>query len=410
MESEPPSSSAVSADSQTPLRRGLAKRALGVRDGRDSPSIGLIRLADETPGVIRLARGEPDIPTPKHIIEAAKAALDEGRTGYTDPAGMPTLRDAIAHKVAADGLIYDPATEIIVTAGGQKGIALAMQTLLDPGDEVILAVPTYTSYEANVVLAGGVPVWVHTRLEDDFALLPDAVVKALTPHSKLLAIVSPNNPTATVLTSAQLRALAQVAQEHGLLVLSDELYSEIRYDGLKSTSIATFPGMRDRTIVVNGFSKTYSMTGFRVGYMLGPADYMRATVEPRHSFSISTPMVSQYAALAALEGPQEFIAEMISEYTARRDTMAKAFDELGIPYSLPQAAFYFWADISATGLPSVEFCQRGIRDHGVWFSPGAGFGEGAEAFIRISFLAPPDVLTEALRRFGNLYRECVSRD
>ncbi|MGA8208137.1 MAG: aminotransferase class I/II-fold pyridoxal phosphate-dependent enzyme [Candidatus Dormiibacterota bacterium] len=360
--------------------------------------------------MIRLARGEPDIPTPKHIIEAAKAALDEGRTGYTDPAGMPVLRDAISRKVAAGGLIYDPATEIIVTSGGQEGIALAMQTLLDPGDEVILAVPTYTSYEANVVLAGGVPVWVHTRLEDDFALLPDAVTNALTPRSKLLAIVSPNNPTATVLTPPQLGALARVAAERNLLILSDELYSEIRYDGLKSISIATFPGMRDRTIVVNGFSKTYSMTGFRVGYMLGPADYIRATVEPRHSFSISTPMVSQYAALAALEGPQEFIAQMISEYTTRRDTMAKAFDDLGIPYSLPQAAFYFWADISATGLPSVEFCQRGIRDHGVWFSPGASFGEGAEGFIRISFLAPPDVLAEALRRFGSLYRESIGRD
>ena len=395
----------LSQDEPTALLNGLASRIRGIRGGRTSPAVELMRLAAEHPGTIRLARGEPDIPTPSHIIAAAHAALDGGKTTYTDPAGLPELREAIARYIEPSGLHYDPSSEIIVTAGGQEAMALALQTLLDPGDEVILPVPTYSSYEANVLMAGGQPRWVETHLEDNFAISPAQIEAAITARTKLLAIVSPNNPTATVLTPTQLQAIAAVAIRRNLLVLSDELYSKIMYDGAEHLSIASLPGMRARTLTINGFSKTFSMTGFRVGYLLGPSDYMQAALEPRHSLSISTPTISQHAALAALSGPQDFIADMIEQYTKRRNRMARTFDEIGVPYTMPKAGFYFFADIRATKMSSLDFCRRGISDYGLWFSPGSSFGQGAEGFVRISFLAPEDVLDEGLTRFARLYTD-----
>lgn len=395
------------ASTTSPVRRALSARAARIRGGEESAFLQLIRLAEGRPEVITLGRGEPDIPTPAHIVDAAKGALDEGFTTYTNPAGLPALREAIADKFERDSAItYDPASEIIVTTGAQESIAVVMQTLLDPGDEVLIASPFYMAYEANIVLAGGEVVGVSTRLEDDFQITAPAIEERITDRTKLLALVSPNNPSAAVLYPDTIEAIAEVAERHDLVVLWDELYEKVVYDGFEQLNIASLPGMRERTIVINGFSKAYSMTGFRVGYMAGPADYMRAALEPRHSLTISSPTPFQHAALAALTGPHDFLVEMMQEYTKRRDLMAAAFDEVGVTYSLPKGAFYFWANIGDVGMSSFDFCKRGVVDHAILFFPGSMFGEEWDQYIRISFLAPLDQLAEALERFKALYRSC----
>lgn len=389
-------------------RAQLAERATRIRGGGESPFFQLLKLAEARGGdVITLGRGEPDIPTPKHIIDAAKAALDAGYTTYTNPAGIPVLREAIAEKLRVDnGLEFDPASQIIVTTGAQEAMAIVMQTLLDPGDEVLLASPFYMAYEANIVLAGGTPVAVPTREVEDFQMFASEIEQRITDRTKLLAIVTPSNPTAAALTRETLEGIADVARRHDLAVLSDELYEKVVYDDFEHVSIASLDGMRDRTIVINGFSKAYSMTGFRVGYMAGPEDYMKAALEPRHSLSISTPTPSQYAALAALTGPQDHLTTMMAAYTRRRDMMAATFDELGVTYSLPRGAFYFWANVSGAGVPSYELCRRAVSDHGILFFPGSMYGPEGEGYVRISFLAAEDQLEEALRRFAVVYREC----
>ena len=291
--------------SQSTLRQRLAERTLRIRGGHESPYFQIMRRVEGRDDIIRLVRGEPDIPTPRHIIDAAKRCLDTGHVGYTPPGGMIELREAIARKFKEDNnLEYDAASEILVTAGAQESMAVSLQTLLDPGDEVLLATPHYMAYPANIIMAGGRIVYVDTVEEEDFELKPEAIEAAITERTKLLVLVTPNNPTAGVITAETLSAIADVVRAHpDLVVISDELYEKVVYDGFEHISFATLPDMWDRTITINGFSKAYSMTGFRVGYMAGPADYILAATEPRHSLSISTSLPSQHGALAALEGP-----------------------------------------------------------------------------------------------------------
>jgi aminotransferase len=392
----------------TRVRSALSERASRIRGGQESAFFQLLRLAEGRQDLIALGRGEPDIPTPGHIVEAAKRALDEGHTTYTNPAGLPALRQAIADKLATDNdLTYDPGSEIIVTTGAQEALAVVMQTLLDPGDEVLIASPFYVAYEANIILAGGRVVAVPTREEDDFELRAEAVEERITDRTKLLAIVTPNNPTAGVITRPALERLAEVARRRDLVVLSDELYEKVVYDGFQHLSIASLPGMRERTIVVNGFSKAYSMTGFRVGYMAGPADYIRAALEPRHSLTISAPTPFQHAALTALTGPQDHLSEMMEEYSLRRQMMRQTFDQLGVTYGLPRGGFYFFANVKGAGLDSFSFCERAVTDYGLLFFPGSMFSPDAEGYARISFLAPRTQLQEGLERFSDLYRSCA---
>ena len=399
---------ATTAAQRTRVRSALAVHAGRLRGGAESPFFQLLKLAEARQGdVITLGRGEPDIPTPRHIVEAAKKALDEGQTTYTNPAGMPALREAIAEKLWRDnGLRYDPATEIIVTTGAQEAIAVVMQTILDPDDEVLIASPFYMAYETNIQLAGGIAVGVPTVEAEDFQMTGAAIESRIGPRTKLLAVVTPSNPTAAALTRGTLEGIAEVARRRDLAVLSDELYEKVVYDDFEHVSIASLDGMRDRSIVINGFSKAYSMTGFRIGYMAGPADYIQACVEPRHSLSISSPTPFQHAALAALTGPQGFLAEMMAEYTLRRNMMAATFDELGVTYSLPRGAFYFWANVSAAGVPSMELCRRAVADHGILFFPGSMYGPEGEGYVRISYLAPRDQLAVGLERFAAVFREC----
>lgn len=390
----------------TPLLAGLAQNIRNIRAGDESAFIKLLQMAEGRDDLIRLGRGEPDIPVPAHIAAAAKKAIDDGYTTYTPPNGLPALRDALARKFKEDNdLDYDPDREIIVTAGAQESMVVTLQTLIDPGDEVIIAEPYYMAYEANIHMAGGIPVKVPTYEETGFQLLPDAVAAAVTDRTKLVILVSPNNPTAGILTRETLEGLADVIRDNDLVAISDELYEKIVYDGFKPVSFATLPGMRERTVTINGFSKAYSMTGFRVGYMAGPADYIRAALEPRHSLSICASTPSQYGALAALEGPQDFLAEMMEEYTLRRAMMMDAFDALGITYGPPMGGFYFFANIKAAGMSSFDFCAKALNDHGVLFFPGNMFGEGQGAgYIRIGYLEDRDTLGVALDRIGDLWR------
>jgi aminotransferase len=399
----------MSTDTTTatsPLLAALAQNIRNIRAGDESAFIRLLAMAEGREHIIRLGRGEPDIPVPAHIAAAAKKAIDDGHTTYTPPAGLPDLRMALARKFREDnGLDYDPDREIIVTAGAQESMVVTLQTLVDPGDEVIIAEPYYMAYEANIHMAGGVPVKVPTYEETGFELLPEAVSAAITDRTKLVVLVSPNNPTAGVLTRETLDGLAEVIRGNNLVAISDELYEKVVYDGFKPVSFATLPGMRERTVTINGFSKAYSMTGFRVGYMAGPADYIRAALEPRHSLSICATTPSQYAALAALEGPQDFLAEMMEEYTLRRALMMDAFDALGITYGPPLGGFYLFANIKASGMSSFDLCAKALNDYGVLFFPGNMFGEGqGEGYIRISYLADRSDLAEALDRIGHLWR------
>lgn len=389
-----------------PLRRGMSERALKIRGGEDSAFFKLLKMAEERQNVIRLGRGEPDKPTPKHIIDAAKKALEDGHTTYTNPAGLPELRQAIADKLERDNnLVYDPASEIIVTAGAQEAMVVSLQTILDPGDEVILASPHYMAYPSNILLAGGTPVLVPTTEEQGFQLLPEAIEERINDKTKLVVLVSPNNPTAGVLTRETMEGIAEVVERHDQLVISDELYEKIVYDDFQPVSFASLPGMRERTITINGFSKAYSMTGFRVGYMAGPVEYIKSALEPRHSLTICAATPSQYAALAAIEGSDDFLAEMLAEYTERRAAMAEAFDRLGVTYGPPLGGFYFFANIRATGLSSYEFCERALLEQDLLFLPGSLFGDEGEGYVRIGYLAPKAELDEALERFGTLWRE-----
>lgn len=385
----------------------LSQRVRRIPGAAESPFFQLLGLAASRSDVIRLGMGEPDIPTPPHIVAAAKQALDAGLTSYTTPAGLPALREAIGEKLARDnGLSYDPAYEIIVTTGAQEAIAVVMQSLLDPDDEVLLISPHYNAYASNVVLAGGSPIGIPTFEDNDFQVSAADIEPKITERTKLLAIVTPNNPTASAFTAETLESIAAVAVRNDLVVLSDEIYEKVVYDNFEHVSLASFDGMRDRTIVINGVSKAYSMTGFRVGYMAGPRDYIQSALEPRHSLTISSPTPFQYAALAALTGTQEHLRPMLAEYTRRRNTMAAVFDELGVTYSMPRGAFYFWANVSGAGVSSFEFCRRAIVDHGILFFPGSMYGALGEGYIRISFLAPPDALEAGLERFADLYRGC----
>lgn len=396
-------------DTFTPLRSGMATGALAIRGGEDSAFFTLLNMADERENVIRLGRGEPDRPTPQHIIDAAVSALNSGKTTYTNPAGLPELRNAISSKLRTDnGLEYDPMGEIIVTSGAQEAMVVSLQTLLDPGDEVIIASPHYMAYPANIFLAGGQPVLVPTYEDQGFELLPNAIEERITDKTKLVVLVSPNNPTAGVLTRETMEGIAKVIEKHDLLAISDELYEKIVYDGFEPVSFATLPGMRERTITINGFSKAYSMTGFRVGYMAGPRDYVKAALEPRHSLTICAATPSQYAALAALEGSDDFLVDMLSEYSQRRSTMAKAFDDMGVKYSPPLGGFYFFANIKDTNITSYEFCERALVDHGLLFTPGSIFGDAGEGYIRIGYLAPEQQLIEALERFSSLWSDLVA--
>jgi aminotransferase len=362
----------------------------------------MLEIAAGLDDVIAMGRGDPDFHTPAHIVEAAKRAIDANEHHYTHPAGMPALRDAIAaHLEAVYGLHYDQ-DEVVVTAGVQESIALLMMALVNSGDEVLITSPRFTTYDQAVVAFGGVPVPVPTYERDDFALMPAEIEARISERSKVLVLVSPNNPTGAVTPPNVIRQIAEIAIRRNLVVISDEIYASLIYDGAEHLSIGTLPGMRERTIVLNGFSKSYAMTGWRVGYLAAPKAFVRRLIDPRHMLSINTATPSQFAALAALTGPQEPVEQMRAAYAERRALMMRSMDDLGLSYGYPGGAFYLYANTSGTGMRSPEFCETLLREGRVMLFPGSLFGDDSDLYTRMSYLQPIARIEEAMERIAKV--------
>lgn len=342
-------------------------------------------LANAMEGVISLGVGEPDFQTPWNVRHAAITALEKGKTKYTANSGLSELRNAISAKTERDtGVHYDPDSEIIVTVGGSEGIDIAIRSLIDPGDEVLVVEPCFVCYSPIVSLCGGVPVPITTKAEDRFRLTAEQLKAAITPKTKVLILPFPNNPTGAVMEREDLEAVAEVLRGTDILVLTDEIYSALTY-GIKHFSIIQLPGMRERTIYVNGFSKAYSMTGWRLGYICAPQPLVKQMLKIHQYGIMSSPTISQYAAIEALEECDADVEKMRREYDQRRRYLVNALNSIGLDCFEPQGAFYVFPSIKSTGLSSEEFCEKLLYEHSVAVVPGNAFGECGEGYIRISY-------------------------
>lgn len=358
----------------------------------------MLEIAGTRGDVIALGRGDPDFHTPGHVVEAAKAAIDANQHHYTGPTGLPQLRQAIAENLRADyGLDY-AADEIVVTAGVQESIMLTMLGLCGPRDEVLITSPRFTTYDTAVHLCGGVPIPVPTYQKDDFALDVAEIEARITDRTRMFVLVSPNNPTGAVTPPDVIRQIADLALKHDLLIVADEIYAKLIYPPHEHLSLATLPGMKERTITLNGFSKTYAMTGWRIGYLAAPADFVEKITETRHTLSINACTVSQHAALAALTGPQDDMQAMYDAYAERRAYLMEALTKAGLSYGAPGGAFYIYTNISSSGMKAKAFCEKLLRETGVMVFPGDMFGEPDSDFIRISYLQPLPLIEEAMGR------------
>lgn len=364
----------------------------------------LLALAEGVPDLIRLGRGDPDLPTPEYIVDAAIEAMRSGFTHYTHWAGSKDLRIEIARKLREENALdYTADSEVMVSTGVQEAIYLTFQALVEPGDEVLIGDPFYTSYATAVALSGGKLVRIATRQSEGHVLQPEAIEAAITPKSKMLIIVSPCNPTGAVIPGPVLERIAEVAQRHGLIVVSDEIYEKLVFDGAKHTSIASFPGMKERSVVLNGFSKAYAMTGWRVGYMAAPGDFVQRCGTLKHSLTIAPNQISQRAALAALRGGARSIEAMVAEYDARRRVAFPMLRDMGLSFSYPGGTYYVLVDITSTGQTSLGFCRDVLLQAHVQLFPGTIYG-AAEGHIRVSLLAPCVVLAEALSRIAKVVK------
>ena len=363
-------------------------------------------LAAEMPECISLGVGEPDFKTPWAVREASIESLEHGRTRYTSNAGLKELRAEIARYLDRRmGLKYDPAKEVLVTVGGSEAIDMCIRTLVQPGDEVIIPEPCFVCYEPITTLSGGVPVHVACHQEDEFRLRADALKAAITPRTKLLIMPFPNNPTGAVMERADLEAIAEVLRGTDIMVLSDEIYAELNYGLQNHVSIATLPGMAERTVVVNGFSKTYAMTGWRLGYACGPAPIIKIMTKIHQSAIMSAPTTSQYAAITALKDCDGEIERMRNEYNMRRRLVVKSFNDMGLSCFEPRGAFYAFPCIKSSGMTSEEFCTKLLEQKHVAIIPGNAFGASGEGYARVSYAYSVEHLMEALRRIREFLSE-----
>lgn len=341
-------------------------------------------IAETLDDVIKLGRGDPDLDTPAHIIKAGQEALAKGATHYTHPLGIPALRQAIADNIRAyGGADYAP-DQIVVTPGGQQAMFVIALGLLNPGDEILVPCPGYNPYHQAAELAEATTVHIRTSIATNFCLTAEMVEQAITPRSKILVLINPNNPTGTVTPPDEIRRIAEVARKHDLIVISDEIYARLTYGNHQVQPVAALPGMAERTITLSGLSKAYAMTGWRIGYFAGPPDLIPALAEINHAFAISTAAVSQHAALAALTGPQDCVEEMRQTYDTRRRQLMAGLDAMGIPYAEPQGAFYVYANVASTGIGGTAFCERLLREGRVMIYPGSIYGDYTDDFVRMS--------------------------
>jgi len=362
-------------------------------------------IAAEMEDVISLSVGEPDFSTPWHIRQEGIATLEKGRTWYSPNAGLLALRQAISDYVARhNGVTYDPKGEVLVTVGGSEAIDLTLRALVTPGDEVLIPEPSFVCYDPLTRLAGGVPVPVVTRVEDAFRLTADALRAAITPRTKLLILPFPNNPTGAIMPREELEAIAEVLRGTDIMVLSDEIYSELTY-GREHVSITSLEGMQERTVLVSGFSKAFAMTGWRLGYACGPAPVMKLLIK-LHQFAIMcAPTTAQYAAIEALTNGDADVENMRGEYNMRRRFIVDGLNKLGLTCFEPEGAFYVFPSIQSTGMTSDEFCRRLLEEKHVAVVPGNAFGDSGEGYLRISYCYSLAHITEALARIGAFMEE-----
>ena len=363
-------------------------------------------IAEQMKDVISLGVGEPDFPTPWHIRSEGIHSLEKGKTRYTSNHGLLTMRVEISKFVDRKyGVKYDPVNEILVTVGGSEAIDGAIRALVGPGDEVIIPQPSYVCYEPITILAGGTPVIIETKAENEFKITPEELRAAISPRTKALILPYPCNPTGAVMRKSDLEAIAQVLKETNIIVISDEIYAELTFGGEKHTCFAAIDGMRERTIVVNGFSKAYSMTGWRMGYACGPREILNQ-ITKIHQFAIMcAPTTSQYAAIEALKNGDEDIARMVEEYDMRRRIIVDGFNKLGLTCREPLGAFYAFPCISSTGMTSEEFCENLLYSKSVALVPGPAFGKGGEGFVRASYCYSIYLIKTALERIGVFLKE-----
>ena len=362
-------------------------------------------LAADMPHCISLGVGEPDFKTPWSVRDAGIRSLELGRTKYTANSGLKELRGEICNYLQRRFDLHYKEENILVTVGGSEAIDLTIRAVVQPGDEVIIPEPCFVCYEPITQLTGGVPVHIATRAEDQFRLTADQLRAAITPRTKLLIFPYPNNPTGAVMSAAEMEEIAAVLRETNVLVLSDEIYSELTYGLDRHVSIASLPGMAERTIVVNGFSKSYAMTGWRLGYAAGPAPLVKVMTKIHQSCIMSAPTTSQYAAITALRQCDDQIEMMRDEYNRRRRYVVKALNAMGLTCFEPRGAFYVFPSIQISGLTSSEFCEQLLREKEVAIIPGSAFGASGEGYARISYAYSVDHLQTAMKRIREFLTE-----
>lgn len=360
--------------------------------------------ANKMTGVISLGIGEPDMPTPKLVCDAACEALEKGITHYTPNAGTLSFRRAIAEKSYLKDVQYDPATEIIVTNGGMGALSLLFLVLLNEGDEVLIQDPQWLNYAAQIDYCGGRAVRVPTDLVHNFEMQPETIEACITPKTKALMLNTPNNPTGSVMSRVTMEKIAELARKHDLLVISDDVYNTLLYDGEEACCIAAMPGMKERTVVVNSFSKSYAMTGWRIGFVAAPAEIVDRMTKCQENFNACANAPGQYAATRALDHP-ELCEQLRQTFASRRTIVLDGLGKIdGIRCNKPNGAFYVFADISSFGLSSAAFCDRLLDEKKVVCIPGSAFGACGEGFIRIAYTCSEEDLREALRRIGDFCR------
>ena len=355
-------------------------------------------LLETMDDVVALTVGQPDFVTPWHIREAGIESLEKGKTYYTSNSGTLELRKEINNYMTRRfGVSYDPTHEVIVTVGGSEAIDIALRSVIEPGDEVIIPTPCFVCYEPLVRIAGGVPVIIETKFEDKFKLTPDALRAAITDKTKMLVLPYPNNPTGAIMTKEELEGIAEVLRDTNIVILSDEIYAEMTY-GMKHTSVASIDGMWERTIICSGFSKSYAMTGWRLGYICAPAPLCEQMLKIHQYAIMCAPTTSQLAAIEALKNGDDDIKMMIDEYNRRRRLIYQGLRDIGIESFEPQGAFYIYPYIGSFGLSSDEFCERLLYEYKCAIVPGTAFGKDGEGFARISYAYSTKHITEALAR------------
>jgi Aspartate/tyrosine/aromatic aminotransferase len=357
-------------------------------------------MMNEMKDAISLGIGEPDFVTPWNIIEAGMYSLEKGHTHYSSNAGLIELRMEISKYLRKKySLQYDAEDEIIVTVGGSEGIDIALRVLIGPGDEVIIPEPSFVAYKGCATFTGATPVVLNLREEDQFKLNPELLLKAITPKTKVVIIPFPNNPTGAVMTKDELQPIVDILKDKDLIVISDEIYSELTY-GMKHVSIASFPEMRDKTIVINGFSKAFAMTGWRLGYVCGHSILINAMKKVHQYALMCSPTTAQYAGIEALRNGSNEVAEMVGEYNRRRHFMLDGFGKMGLPCFEPLGAFYIFPNIRSTGLSSDDFCERLLAEEKVLVIPGNAFGSCGEGYVRACYASSMDNIIEALLRIA----------